>query len=76
MKKMYDSSQNVAKVDRYQSSHTHCIDFLKILRVVQYTQLESTRLWYLQLDKLEIDSWTLIHIVDLDFEGGLKMLSI
>ena len=70
-------------------------------RVVQYTQLESIRLWYLRFDKREIDSWTLfrrIHtksfplllirhagsrfardlenIVDLDFEGGLKMLSI
>ena len=59
-------------------------------RVVQYTQLESIRLWYLRFDKLEIDSWTLFHRidtnhfpfcrfknrVDLDFEGGLKMLSI
>ena len=25
-------------------------------RVVQYTQLESIRLWYLRFDKLEIDS--------------------
>ena len=46
------------------------------LRVVQYTQLESIRLWYLRFDKPEIDSWTLFHTVDLDFEGGLKMLSI
>ena len=41
-------------------------------RVVQYTQLESIRLWYLRFDKPEIDSWTLFHTVDLDFEGGLK----
>ena len=44
--------------------------------VVQYTQLESIRLWYLRFDKLEIDSWTPFHTVDLDFKGGLKMLSI
>ena len=46
------------------------------LRVVQYTQLESISLWYLRFDKPEIDSWTVFHTVDLDFEGGLKMLSI
>ena len=33
-------------------------------RVVQYTQLESIRLWYLRFDKLEIDSWTLFHQLD------------
>ena len=27
-------------------------------RVVQYTQLELIRLWYLRFNKLEIDSWT------------------
>ena len=52
--------------------HLKCL----ILRVVQYTQLEAIRLWYLWFDKPEIDSWTLFHTVDLDFEGGLKMLSI
>ena len=71
----------------------------KYVRVVQYTQLESIRLWYLRFHKPEIDLGTLFHrintnrfpfcwfdmlevdlretyIVDLDFEGGLKMLSI
>ena len=47
-----------------------------LMRVVQYTQLELIRLWYLRFNKPEIDSWTLFHSVDLDFEGALKMLSI
>ena len=36
------------------------------MRVVQYTQLESIRLWYLRFDKLEIDSWTLFNQIDMN----------
>ena len=35
-----------------------------MVRVVQYTQQESIRLWFLRFDKPEIDSWTLFHGID------------
>ena len=67
-----------------------CVIVDESWRVVQYTQLESICLWYLRFDKPEFDLWALFHRidtnrfpfcrfenrVDLDFEGGLKMLSI
>ena len=48
----------------------HCVALNKVLVLfggvpaVQYTQLESIRLWYLRFDKPEIDSWTLFHRID------------
>ena len=37
---------------------------MRYVMVVQCTQLELIRLWYLWFDKPEIDSWTLFHRID------------